>query len=184
MTNYTCTRCSIEQPSENFATFNYQGKTNRRSRCRSCENVTRGERRKRNPNAARLASRRSWERHKSRWNEKKRVSRQEDTNRHLIIWEDSRKWDNKKGLENDLTKEFIQQTISDGCSYCGEQDLKMTLDRIDNSKGHTQDNVIPACIRCNYMKRDMPHEAWLKLIDAIRSIRTLGLFGSWTGRAR
>jgi hypothetical protein len=59
-----------------------------------------------------------------------------------------------------------------------------TLDRIDNSKGHTRDNVVPACIRCNYARRNMPYEAWLCLTDGMKRARELGLFKEWTGRTR
>jgi len=57
----------------------------------------------------------------------------------------------------------------------------MTLDRIDDAKGHTADNVVPACIRCNYARRDMPYKAWLVVAKAMRKARALGLFGNWTG---
>jgi len=60
----------------------------------------------------------------------------------------------------------------------------MTLDRIDNDKGHTQDNVVPACIRCNYARRSMPYEAWLVVAKGMREAREQGLFGDWTGRVR
>jgi hypothetical protein len=101
-----------------------------------------------------------------------------------LIWEDSRRSDKKKGLENDLTKEFIAEQIDKGCSYCGETELRMTLDRVDNGLGHTMDNVVPACIRCNYVRGNMPHEAWLCLRSGLRHARREGLFGDWTGRRR
>jgi hypothetical protein len=56
----------------------------------------------------------------------------------------------------------------------------MTIDRIDNEIGHTLSNVVPACIRCNYVRRDMPHEAWLCLVEGMREAVFRGLFGSWT----
>lgn len=97
----------------------------------------------------------------------------------FIYW-DCRKADRKKGLENDLTKDFIEEQISKSCQYCGDKELRMTLDRIDNSKGHTQDNVVPACLRCNYVRRDMPYEAWLEFAKTMKKIRKKGLFGNWT----
>jgi hypothetical protein len=60
----------------------------------------------------------------------------------------------------------------------------MTLDRKDNSKGHTQDNVNAACIRCNYARRDMPYGAWLFIVKGMREARMSGAFGTWTGRCR
>jgi hypothetical protein len=100
--------------------------------------------------------------------------------RHRFLWEDSRRSDRKNNRENDLTKEHIQHLISRDCAYCGESTILMTLDRKDNSLGHTQDNCIACCIRCNYIRRDMPYEAWLSLVGAIRSARESGLFGAWT----
>jgi len=105
---------------------------------------------------------------------------------HVDRWicADSRKRDKKNGLENDLDREFIREAIKDGCSYCGETELRMTLDRIDNEKGHTKDNVVPACIRCNYTRKDMPYEAWLLVAPGMRAAREARLFGTWTGRVR
>jgi len=57
----------------------------------------------------------------------------------------------------------------------------MTLDRVDNTCGHIQSNVVSACVRCNYMRRDMPYAAWLKLLPMIKQAREEGLFGTWTG---
>lgn len=100
------------------------------------------------------------------------------------IWIDSRSTDRKVGRENNLTKEFIAGEIAKGCSYCGESSIRMTLDRIDNEKGHTQDNVVPACIRCNYTRRNMPYEAWLVVAKGMQEARLAGLFNGWTGRVK
>lgn len=89
-----------------------------------------------------------------------------------------------RGHACDLTKQEIEQLIVRGCDYCGEKSLRMTLDRIDNSKGHTRENVVPACIRCNYARRNMPYEAWLCLVGGMRQAREKGLFKDWTGRTR
>ena len=94
---------------------------------------------------------------------------------------DTRNGDRKLGRVNDLTVAWIEDAIKDGCRYCGAVDLKMSLDRIDNTLGHIMVNVVPACIRCNYMRRDMPHAAWLELLPAIRRVREMGFFESWVG---
>ena len=101
----------------------------------------------------------------------------------FILWE-ARRSDKSRGLCCDLSKEEIETLIANGCSYCGETQLRMTLDRIDNSKGHILSNVVPACIRCNYARRDMPYEAWLCLVEGMKRARELSLFGGWTGRTR
>jgi hypothetical protein len=101
----------------------------------------------------------------------------------FILWE-ARRSDKTRGTICDLTRENVETLIAHGCSYCGETLLRMTLDRIDNAKGHTLENVVPACIRCNYARRDMSHAAWLCLIEGMRRARELGLFNKWTGRTR
>ena len=101
-----------------------------------------------------------------------------------FILREARRSDKLRGVVCDLTKAQIETLIAKGCDYCGEMNLRMTLDRIDNSKGHTLSNVVPACIRCNYARRNMPYEAWLCLAEGMRRARELNLFGVWTGRTR
>jgi hypothetical protein len=95
------------------------------------------------------------------------------------LW-DSVRGDKKSGRENDLTIDFIDDLLTNGCFYCGETELKMTLDRKDNSIGHVTENVLPCCIRCNYIRRDMPYKAWLCLVPYLKEAREKGLFGTWT----
>jgi hypothetical protein len=99
-----------------------------------------------------------------------------------FILTDTRKSDKKRGRDNDLTREFIDAAIADGCRYCGGTELRMTLDRRDNALGHTQANVIPACYRCNITRGSMPYEAWEVLIPAMRSAYEQGLFGDWQSK--
>ncbi|KAA6374147.1 MAG: hypothetical protein EZS28_030325, partial [Streblomastix strix] len=47
---------------------------------------------------------------------------------------------------------FKQLFKVSNCSICGRKftfDNKPTLDRIDNSKGHSKDNILPCCLYCN-----------------------------------
>lgn len=50
-----------------------------------------------------------------------------------------------------LTKDWIVENIfNSSCVYCGESDWrKLGCDRIDNTKAHTPDNVVCACMHCN-----------------------------------
>jgi hypothetical protein len=98
-----------------------------------------------------------------------------------VILVDSRAWDKKRGLENDLTVEWIASRIIHGCTYCGEMQIRMTLDRVDNDVGHTMANCVAACVRCNYVRRTMPYEAWLVVAEGMRAARCRGLFGTWAG---
>jgi hypothetical protein len=100
----------------------------------------------------------------------------------MFIMGHARLYDKDRGFApGDLTKNFVRDLISKPCDYCGDEKSKMTLDRIDNDLGHTKANVVPACVRCNYLRRDMPFEAWKELASAIRRVRELGLFGDWVG---
>jgi len=44
---------------------------------------------------------------------------------------DCRRFDKRRGRANDLTVEFVSKSIADGCLYCGETSIRMSLDRID-----------------------------------------------------
>jgi hypothetical protein len=46
------------------------------------------------------------------------------------------------------------------------------LDRVDSSKGHYKDNVVPCCCDCNWAKNDMPQEEFFELVDLIYCTRT------------
>lgn len=97
------------------------------------------------------------------------------------ILTDAKRADKKRARAFDLDKEFVSAAIKLPCSYCGETQLRMTLDRIDNDLGHLKSNVVPACERCNYARRDMPAAAWIVVAKAMREARENGLFADWTG---
>lgn len=165
-----CTKCGVRKPVDRFAPT---GKTPGRLRsvCRDCYN-TATTRRRDNPES----------RERIRLHSKEYRRRPEK--RAIFIRQDSRQYDQRHGLLCTLTVPFIQKLISRPCTYCGEDQLMMTLDRIDNQKGHTEENVLPCCSRCNYLRGSMPYAAWKILVPALRRARRAGAFGSWLGRAR
>lgn len=61
--------------------------------------------------------------------------------------------DKKRGYFTDITHEYLHDTFSKKCIYCGCPD-KIGLDRIDNKKGHTIENTVPCCQRCNTTRND------------------------------
>ena len=63
-----------------------------------------------------------------------------------------------------LTPEWIVDNIfSKPCHYCGETDwTKIGCDRIDNSKPHTPDNVVPCCDKCNCKRGRKDYEEFIK----------------------
>lgn len=112
---------------------------------------------------------------------KRKEWRKNGVNVDQSILTQSRSNDKRKGRDNDLTREFIRTEIIKCCTYCGDMTSRMTLDRIDNSIGHIQTNVVPACLRCNYVRRDIPFEAWLIIAPAVKEARERGAFGTWNG---
>ena len=55
----------------------------------------------------------------------------------------------------------------------------MTLDRNDNALGHLQSNVNPCCVKCNYIRRDLPYEVWELIVPALRIASERGMLDSW-----
>lgn len=82
--------------------------------------------------------------------------------------------DKKRGFLGTMTVPELRVFLTSVCIYCGSSH-KMTADRKDNSLGHTQDNCVPACFRCNSMRSDIPYEAWLVISEGVRRARDLGL---------
>lgn len=79
--------------------------------------------------------------------------------------------DRKKGLENDLTQDFVITMCKQPCIYCGDTE-RIGLDRIDNSKGHLMNNVVPCCYDCNCARNaNFTFEEMLKLGKTIKQIK-------------
>lgn len=88
----------------------------------------------------------------------------------------------KKGLSFDLDLPFVEAALASPCSYCGDDSILMTLDRVDSSLGYVRQNCTPSCLRCNLVKADMPVAAWRMLVPVMREARIQGAFGGWVGR--
>lgn len=73
--------------------------------------------------------------------------------------------DNKKGFVGfDLDIDwFLDNIAAKDCVYCGSTE-RIGADRIDNAKGHTKNNIVPCCYRCNSTRGDwFTHEEMKKL---------------------
>ena len=68
--------------------------------------------------------------------------------------------DKKRGRGDiDLTVPWFIRNIFTKCIYCGETDWKkLGCDRINNSKAHTMENVVPSCWDCNNKRQSKPFE--------------------------
>lgn len=172
----TCKKCESEFPDSDF-----QMRQNRyfRSNCRKCESALRLTRSFSPPKSSTLIKKRK---RQTEWH---REQRYDLAFRSAVIFRDSRGSDRKTGRLNNITKEHIHALITQGCSYCGNSDLSViSLDRINNDKGHTFDNVVAACFRCNLVRGDMPYAAWEQIVPAMRKTFEMGLFENWSPKRR
>jgi len=80
--------------------------------------------------------------------------------------------------DGDLQFDDFMKLTQMPCSYCGAEPSNCAkknnhefkyngLDRIDNSKGHDLDNIVPACWRCNEMKKARHRDDFLNHIETI-----------------
>lgn len=66
---------------------------------------------------------------------------------------------------------MIENIITKPCYYCGDTH-RIGCDRIDNSKGHTKDNVIPCCYDCNCARNNNFSVEEMKVIGkAIKQVK-------------
>lgn len=117
---------------------------------------------------------------------KNKQSRKTDKDRSYWIFMDSKKSHKEHKFKEifNLTIEIIEELIKNGCFYCGVQDLMMTLDRKQCDIGYVVNNVNGSCIRCNFMRRDMPYLAWLTLVPKIREMNEKKLFNNWDAEGK
>lgn len=61
-----------------------------------------------------------------------------------------RQFDRRNGYEEMRmgVREFCKKLKESKCVYCDSTD-DVGFDRIDNNKGHSEDNIVIACCRCN-----------------------------------
>lgn len=81
-------------------------------------------------------------------------------------------YDKKKGFEFDIDRKWFVNAILYGrCHYCGDT-KRLGLDRIDNNKGHTHDNVVVCCYECNVARgNNFSYEEMLILGKTIKEIK-------------
>jgi len=174
MTMKTCKKCNTEKAADQFYKIRRRKdgtKIYRRNTCSGCVYLSEIERR-------------TSPAYKLRANKLRRQRRQDPNKRAKVILEDARANDHKLNRICNLILEDVQQLIMGGCSYCGGHngEVKMSIDRIDNTKGHEKDNVVASCLSCNLIRSNMPHAAWLLVAKALREARSRGLLAGWSCR--
>lgn len=169
-----CDSCETNKPEDSFylRRVNKSGQKIYFKDCKSCENTARSRR----PIKRWIGSPGYYKERNARIAEE----RANNVEVERFILKDARGADRKRGRSNDLDLDFVRFLIRKGCIYCGDTAGRMSLDRIDNQQGHTKNNVNPACLRCNFIRRDMPYQAWLCIVPAVRKAFKRGLFGKWS----
>jgi hypothetical protein len=66
----------------------------------------------------------------------------------------------------DFTTDELATYLLQPCVHCGTTDLPRGLDRIDNNRGHTKDNVAPSCAPCNLARANRFTFDEMKVIGA------------------
>lgn len=78
-----------------------------------------------------------------------------------------RKIDAGGGFLFDLDEVWFRENVtSQPCFYCGTADVPRGADRINNSLGHTKQNVIPCCQVCNKVRNNHFSVEEMKLLGA------------------
>lgn len=78
-----------------------------------------------------------------------------------------------RGIEMELDFSTFSEIVSLPCSYCGDSESKIGIDRINNSIGYTRENSVACCRSCNYMKKDMSCKEFLMHVNRISDFNSI-----------
>lgn len=82
-----------------------------------------------------------------------------------------------RGVSWEVAEDEFRHLATQDCHYCGAPPQTAVnrsryggvwvyngLDRVDNARGYTLDNVVPCCKRCNHAKKDMSLDEFMAWI--------------------
>tara|TARA_R110000824_G_scaffold150772_2_gene321499 strand:+ start:382 stop:873 length:492 start_codon:yes stop_codon:yes gene_type:complete len=81
----------------------------------------------------------------------------------------------QKGYDFEFTFETFEPFILSNCYHCGGTGYG--IDRLDSSKGYIVSNCVPCCSECNYSKRHLEEEDWVKHLIKIVEHKGLSKYG-------
>ena len=122
------------------------------SRCKKCHNKIVNERRKNNGY------------YKSEAFKKKDKIKRNSINGKYRTYIHSAKIRN---YEFNISKEEFIKLWQKNCYYCGDSIETIGIDRVDNKKGYTINNIVSCCGRCNIMKNTMEKDEFIKHCNKI-----------------
>jgi hypothetical protein len=76
----------------------------------------------------------------------------------------------KKDIPFELTEEMFYKTRVKCCYLCGKEESdthKNGIDRLDNTKGYTEENARSCCCNCNYMKKNYVYDSLIEKLILI-----------------
>lgn len=80
----------------------------------------------------------------------------------------------KRGFDFNLSLEDFERITSMECHYCGgfsfewdERSRGNGVDRKDSNKGYFNENCVPCCSKCNFVKNSMPYNDFINYIKRI-----------------
>ena len=81
----------------------------------------------------------------------------------------------KRGLSNDITKEYYETIIKLPCNYCKNYFTNgcQGIDRIDSSISYILTNIVPSCYTCNIMKNIMSKKDFFEKLLQIYNYKIL-----------
>jgi hypothetical protein len=77
----------------------------------------------------------------------------------------------KRGYLVGVNFEQFCKIISNPCAYCGENEKRIGIDRVDNKIGYTLENCVPCCNPCNMMKKIMNVDDFLGHIKRVNTFQ-------------
>jgi hypothetical protein len=80
-----------------------------------------------------------------------------------------------KNTEFSISEEFHNSIRASSCCYCGRNGPS-GIDRVDPLIGYVEANIVPCCTSCNFMKRRMQLDVFLKRTAAVNGHLTLHPF--------
>ena len=76
----------------------------------------------------------------------------------------------RRELDWNLSNEYAMKIFDNRCIYCNVKNCYMGIDRINNSVGYIEGNVVPCCSTCNFMKGGKSYEEYIKFIIYLTTI--------------
>jgi len=100
------------------------------------------------------------------------------SNKLVFKYKAYRHGDLKRGLPDTIPRERAIAVMMMPCHYC-QVENGHGLDRLNNNLGHSENNVVSCCEKCNYILGDLPVDAKNLLANGLKNIRDKGLFDKW-----